>query len=70
MKNIAEEYMTRMGFDNNLYIIFRHHDSNHPHCHILAQETGSMAPLYQTAITTKEVKRSSENLKRNTISKQ
>jgi hypothetical protein len=36
MKNIAEEYMTRMGFDNNLYIIFRHHDSNHPHCHILA----------------------------------
>jgi hypothetical protein len=36
MKNIAEEYMTRMGFDNNLHIIFRHHDSNHPHCHILA----------------------------------
>ncbi len=25
-----------MGFDNNLHIIFRHHDSNHPHCHILA----------------------------------
>jgi len=36
MQSIAEEYMTRMGFDNNLYIIFRHHDSNHPHCHILA----------------------------------
>jgi len=36
MKSIAEEYMKRMGFDNNLYIIFRHHDSNHPHCHILA----------------------------------
>ena len=36
MKVIAEEYMKRMGFDNNLYIIFRHHDTDHPHCHILA----------------------------------
>ena len=36
MRSIAEEYMKRMGFDNNLHIIFRHHDSNHPHCHILA----------------------------------
>jgi hypothetical protein len=36
MKAIAEEYMRRMGFDNNLYIIFRHHDTDHPHCHILA----------------------------------
>jgi len=36
MQNIADEYMKKMGFDNNLYIIFRHHDSNHPHCHILA----------------------------------
>jgi hypothetical protein len=36
MQSIAEEYMIRMGFDNNLHIIFRHHDSNHPHCHILA----------------------------------
>ena len=36
MRAIAEEYMKRMGFDNNLYIIFRHHDSNHPHCHILS----------------------------------
>jgi hypothetical protein len=36
MQNIAEEYLKRMGFDNNLHIIFRHHDSSHPHCHILA----------------------------------
>jgi len=36
MQIIADEYMKRMGFDNNLYIIFRHHDSKHPHCHILA----------------------------------
>ena len=36
MQIIAEEYLKKMGFDNNLHIIFRHHDSNHPHCHILA----------------------------------
>src|SRR5690606_30323191 len=26
-------------FDDNPYFIFRHHDSNHPHCHILALRT-------------------------------
>ena len=36
MRQIAEAYLHKMGFDNNLHIIFRHHDSNHPHCHILA----------------------------------
>jgi len=36
MQQIAEEYLNKMGFDSNLHIIFRHHDSNHPHCHILA----------------------------------
>jgi hypothetical protein len=36
MQQVAEEYLKKMGFDNNLHIIFRHHDSNHPHCHILA----------------------------------
>ncbi len=32
----AREYMTKMGFDNNLYFIFRHHDAGHSHAHILA----------------------------------
>jgi len=36
MKAIAEAYMKRMGFDNNLHIIFRHRDTGHSHCHILA----------------------------------
>lgn len=33
---IAHEYLERMGFTNNQYFIFRHHDSNHPHLHLLA----------------------------------
>lgn len=36
MKSIAEKYMKQMGFDNNLHFIFRHHDTAHAHCHILA----------------------------------
>lgn len=36
MQQIAEDYLKKMGFDNNLHIIFRHNDTNHPHCHILA----------------------------------
>src|SRR5690606_34210826 len=39
MLAIAREYMERMGFDNNPYFIFRHHDTSHPHCHILALRT-------------------------------
>src|SRR5690606_31613715 len=39
MLAIAREYMERMGFDNNPYFIFRHHDPSHPHCHILALRT-------------------------------
>ena len=39
MLGVAEEYMKRMGFDNNLYCIFRHSDTSHPHCHILALRT-------------------------------
>jgi hypothetical protein len=36
MLGIAKEYMTKMGFDNNLYFIFRHHDAGHTHAHVLA----------------------------------
>lgn len=39
MLAITREYMERMGFDNNPYFIFRHHDTSHPHCHILALRT-------------------------------
>ena len=39
MLNIAKEYMQKMGFNDNLYLIIRHHDADHPHCHILAHRT-------------------------------
>ena len=35
MKNLAREYMQAMRIENTQYIIVRHSDREHPHCHIV-----------------------------------
>ncbi len=35
MIDIAHGYMERMGYKNTQYIIVRHHDTNHPHIHLV-----------------------------------
>lgn len=35
MTDIAKEYLQKMGIDNTQYIVVRHHDAAHPHCHIV-----------------------------------
>ena len=35
MAKIAKEYMDRMGIRNTQYIVVRHNDKAHPHCHIV-----------------------------------
>jgi hypothetical protein len=35
MADIAREYMRRMGIENTQYLIVRHHDAPHTHCHIV-----------------------------------
>lgn len=35
MTEIAREYMQKMGVENTQYLIVRHHDAEHPHCHIV-----------------------------------
>jgi hypothetical protein len=32
---IAHDYLMASGFTNNQYLIFRHHDADHPHVHLL-----------------------------------
>ena len=32
---IAHQYLEANGFNNNQYLIFRHHDADHPHLHLL-----------------------------------
>ena len=35
MVGIAKEYMQQMGYRNTQYIIARHHDTEHPHIHLV-----------------------------------
>lgn len=37
---IAKDYLEEMGFDQHQYAIFRHHDADHPHLHILVNRIG------------------------------
>lgn len=37
---IAQEYLNAMEYTNNQYLIFRHHDANHPHIHLLVNRIG------------------------------
>jgi hypothetical protein len=35
MERLAKEYMQAMGIENTQYIIVRHNNTVHPHCHIV-----------------------------------
>ena len=35
MKQIAALYMQGIGFERQPYLVYRHHDAGHPHCHIV-----------------------------------
>jgi hypothetical protein len=40
MKMIALDYLHANGFNQHQYIMFRHHDADHPHLHILVNRIG------------------------------
>ncbi len=35
MRQIATLYMKEIGFERQPYLVYRHHDAGHPHCHIV-----------------------------------
>jgi len=35
LQQIAAEYMERIGFGDQPFLVYRHHDANHPHIHIV-----------------------------------
>jgi hypothetical protein len=41
MKEIADSYMKEIGFENQPYLVYRHHDAGHPHCHIVTTHVRS-----------------------------
>lgn len=46
---IAEEYMEKIGFGNQPYLVYQHQDAGHPHIHIvtsLIRENGSRMPTH------------------------
>src|SRR5882762_6138462 len=40
MIQIGHDYLRESGFTQHQYIMFRHHDANHPHLHILVNRIG------------------------------
>lgn len=35
MVSVAQEYLKKMGYENTQYIVARHHDTDHPHVHLV-----------------------------------
>jgi hypothetical protein len=49
MKKIAMQYMKEIGFERQPYLVYRHRDAGHPHCHIVTthvQKDGDPMELY------------------------
>ncbi|MEO6730735.1 MAG: relaxase/mobilization nuclease domain-containing protein, partial [Ferruginibacter sp.] len=40
MVAIADTYMEQIGFGNQLFLVYRHHDAGHPHLHIVSTNIG------------------------------
>ena len=41
MRDIAKEYMQRMGITDTQYLLVRHLDQPHPHCHLVYNRVGN-----------------------------
>ncbi len=41
MQKIAKRYMKEIGFERQPYLVYRHHDAGHPHCHIVTTHVRS-----------------------------
>ena len=49
LRNIASEYMERIGFGDQPYIVYQHTDAHHPHIHIVStpiKHNGRSVPLH------------------------
>jgi len=50
MQEIATDYMDRIGFGQQPFLVYRHMDAGHPHCHIVTttiQPNGKPIPLHK-----------------------
>ncbi len=82
MKDIASQYMQKIGFGKQPYLVYRHNDAGHPHIHIVStniQKDGSRISLHnlgrnQSETARKEIEKEfglvkAENRKRTDVLK-
>jgi hypothetical protein len=61
--SVAQKYLERMGFDDNQYVVVRHHDSDHDHVHILTSRgrlDGKAVNIWQSKRRTEKILRQLE----------
>src|SRR5690606_18865797 len=49
LMDIAKTYMERIGFGEQPYLVYRHHDAGHPHIHVIStsiQRDGSRISMH------------------------
>ncbi len=60
MQHIAADYMDRIGFDEQPYLVYLHKDAHHPHLHIVTtnmQGDGKRIPIHNIGKTLSEAAR-------------
>ena len=60
---VAQKYLERMGFDDNQYVVVRHHDSDHDHIHMVASRgrlDGKAVNIWQSKHRTEKILRQLE----------
>ena len=59
MVAITNDYLKQMGYDKQPHVIYCHHDTNHPHVHILTTrvdtQKGQRLPSYNEGIKSKAI---------------
>lgn len=49
LRQITDQYMAKIGFGNQPYLVYEHHDADHPHIHIVStniRQDGSRIPSH------------------------
>lgn len=67
---IADDYMTRIGFAKQPYLVYRHHDAGHPHIHILStniQKDGARISMHNLGRNQSETARKAIEIEFNLV---
>ena len=58
MTQIAKEYMQTMGITDTQYLLVRHLDQPHPHCHLVYNRVGNNGQTIRTGTSRSATPRS------------